>query len=188
MERRLLSALHYILGGLCAVVVLATAYLIGLSNGRTDQQAVAEAAYRQAWDDASSKLLASELLPEEPAQLLVISGIIDEISGDALIVSADEVIINPLAPPGPETRTVILSTDTKIIGRTDKPPEDIVREEEEFIRAQEANLEAAIEPPLPYTETEIEQSELLVGDRVIVEAAEDIKFATEIQATRIVRF
>lgn len=188
MERGFLITLRYLLLGLCAVVVLATAYLVGLSNGRSERQAIAEAAYQQAWDEAKAALDASGLLPQEPTQLLAVSGIIDEIAGDTLIISSDAVTINPLVPPGPDSRTVTITSNTKILASTSKPEEEITRAEDEFMRAQEANPEALLEPPLLYTETEIGPSELSIGDRVIIESATDIKYAIEITATRVIRF
>ncbi len=149
----------------------------------TDQNS----SYEAGWMAASQKLEESGLLRPETAEIFTISGTITQISENQIIIKADPTVINPLAMQAPESRTVNITSKTKIIKQTPKTQEELAADEEKFVNERE-KLEPEAEPParpLPYTEKEIKLSELKTADKISVTSDQNIKLAAEINATEI---
>ena len=149
----------------------------------TDQNS----SYEAGWMAASQKLEESGLLRPETAEIFTISGTITQISENQIIIKADPTVINPLAIQAPESRTVTVNPETKIIKQIPKTQEELAADEEKFVNEREKLEPEAAPPtrPLPYTEKEIKLSELKIGDKISVTSDQNIKFATEITATEI---
>lgn len=143
--------------------------------------------YDAGWQAANQKLMGSGLLPPEASELLTIAGAITEISGNQIILQANPVVLNPLAAPAPESRTVNITSKTKIIKQVAKTPEQLAADNQAFNDATSKLKPGATPPtpPPPYTEEEIKLSDLKVGDRISVTSNVDIKFATDITASQI---
>ena len=94
----------------------------------------------------------------------------------------------------PTVREVLVAEDTIIVKRIEKDSEIYEREIEEYMRLEReimAQIEAGIKPadwpgfPEYYLETEITLADIEVGNRVFVEADQNIKWAERFTATKI---
>ena len=130
--------------------------------------------------------------PPMPSEVRSVYGQIKTVNKDTLTVKADP-SPNPFEP-NPEKYTVAITKETKII--VNKPKEYSVyqKEMEAFNQklAEQGKTEgaapaaAALNYPQPMTEEAIDLKGLKEGDRVTVEAAENIKGLTEFDALRVV--
>lgn len=187
MEPKILAIIRTVLGALCAVVVLATAYLIGFANGQGEREALYESGYQAAWEEANKRIIAAGLVPDEPTQLLMISGVVSGVSDSTLTMTSDPVSANPLSPQGPEVRLITLTSTTVIVERVNKTPEEISADEIAFSQELSRNPEGStVDVPIPYTERQISIADIAVGDTILVESTVDIAYATDITASRIV--
>jgi hypothetical protein len=174
------SAIIVVLAALLADSVLNLNCPLGLITGQ-------ENSYEAGWLAASQKLEESGFLRPEPNEIFTISGTVTQISGKQIILKADQTVINPLAAQAPESRTVTVTSQTKIIKQTPKTPEQLSAGDEKFRNEMEKLEPGATppSPPLPYVEEEIKSSDLKIGDRISVTSSVDIKFATTIEAVQI---
>lgn len=162
-----------------ALVPQGTIPVIGGGNGKSSYQA--------GYGAARAKLEQSGLLRPEPAEIFSLTGTITKISSNTIFLKANQVVLDPLADPAPESRTVIVSSTTKILKQTPKTPDELAAEQEKY-RRELTNMEpdaAAPLPPSPATEEEIKITDLKAGDSIVVTSDENIKFATQITAKEI---
>lgn len=175
-----ISAIVVVLAALLAGSVLNLNCPLGFITGQDNS-------YEAGWLAASQKLEESGLLRPEPNEIFTISGNITQISENQIILKADQAVVNPLATQAPESRTITVTSQTKIIKQTPKTPEQLSAGDEKFRNEMEKLLPGATppSPPLPYVEEEIKLSDLKTGDRISVTSSVDIKFATVIEAAQI---
>lgn len=134
------------------------------------------AGYNIAWNKAT-KLIDSVQMPifPQPKEIYSIRGKIVSVRADSLTLEADPVSLNPLSEDSKRTtREIKISSDTKIIKRTAKTPEEI-----QAMLAQNKTF-------YPFSEEEISFSQLKGGDRITALSDKDIKYETNIIATEIV--
>lgn len=140
------------------------------------------------WLSAKNKLAETGFLVD-PEEVFSLYGIIEKIEGEKIIISTNQINVNPLSPPTPEKRTVIISEETKIIHQTMKDMETIQQEEKEYFALQEQFLSKPDEPPPlppnPIIEEIISIDDLVIGDFIQISAVNNIKNATEFIATEI---
>lgn len=108
-----------------------------------------------------------------------LSGTISKISGNAITIENAQ-IGSPLEKT-PPTRTVIITTQTKIVRQELK---DIILVQKEGAEYQKAPAGKA--PPSPFVEIPITLSDLKIGDQIIVQANENIKAAEQFTATAVI--
>ena len=114
-----------------------------------------------------------------------ISGTVTEIRGNLLVLKADP-LMNPF-DEAPETRIVMITDATTIIKQISKDPDKFQRELEAYqSKLTETPSEDFTPLPSPFTEETLLLSDIAVGNRVSVEAAENIKTAEQFTAVRIV--
>ena len=94
----------------------------------------------------------------------------------------------------PTVKEILAAEDTIIVKRIEKDSEIYEREIEEYMRLEreimaqiEAGIKSADWPGFPeyYLETEITLADIEVGNRVFVEADQNIKWAERFTATKI---
>lgn len=137
--------------------------------------------------DAKLKLDESGLIPEEPAEITSISGVITSIIGNTLSIKSDPVTVNPLAPPAPIERIILLTSETTLTRLTPKPPKQFNEEQAAWIAAL-AKLkqgEKPVNPPSPSFEQSASRSDLKPGVRLTVISNSDIKMLQKIEAKMI---
>ncbi|MBU3965292.1 hypothetical protein KKA96_02835, partial [Patescibacteria group bacterium] len=135
------------------------------------------AGYIVAWDKAT-KLVDSSKTPIFPIQgeMLSIGGTIKTISpsDSSLTIEANPVSTNPLSEDSkPTIRTVKITSSTKIVKIKVKTPEEI-----------QATIGQS-QPLMPFSEEEIDFSQLKKGDVITVTSDKNIKREMEIIATKI---
>lgn len=143
--------------------------------------------YQDGWNAAQEKLEQSGILRPEPAEIFSLSGTITNISGNTISIKADPVVVNPLAEPAPESRKIVITPNTKIIKQSPRSPEELNAEQEKY-RSEITNLEpdaAPPTPPSPFTEEELEITDLKVGDNISVTSEENIKSSSQFEAIEI---
>ncbi|HSD12564.1 MAG TPA: hypothetical protein VLC10_03320 [Patescibacteria group bacterium] len=189
-----------------AIVMSLAALVVGAAAGYfagVPQRKVSyEAGYRDgtaAGVAQTKKMLADAVvMPKEP-EMKVLDGIVKAIGTDTLTIETHIQPTDPFGAPIPATRTVRLSSTTKITASAEKDPEVLKKEMEAFRTAQAAALrpaeagdtngttpEAAPVPiPSPTEEKEIALAKITVGSAVSVTAESDILRAESIDATSV---
>ena len=146
--------------------------------------------YEAGWQAANQKLEESGLLRPEQEEVFTISGIITGVFENQITLKSDPVVVNPLAMQAPESRTVTITEETKIIRQTPKTREKLMAEEEKWqsemdkLKPEDAAFPPS--PPSPYIEEEIKLSDLKTGDKISVTSNQNIKFATTLEAVQII--
>lgn len=184
---------------LAALVVGAAAgYFAGMPQRKADY----EAGYRDgtaAGVAQTKKMLAEAVtIPKEP-EMKVLDGIVKAVGTDTLTIETHIQPIDPFGSPIPSTRTVRLSSTTKITASIEKDPEELKKEMEAYRTAQAAALRHAatgdtnapapeatrVPIPSPTAEKEIALEKITVGSAVSVTAENDILRAESIDATSV---
>jgi len=159
------------------ILIVIGVLLIGVALGFAVGQIMGKkAGYQLAKKEYESEIqrLRTEIekfWPIEP-EMFSISGQVLEVKANSLLIETGQ--IHPLEKL-PKVREVLVTEDTIIVKRTEKEPELL---EPEIMGEVETEIE-------PYTETEINLSDIKVGNRVLVEADQDIKWAESFPATKI---
>jgi len=180
----------YILAVLAFLVVIMTAFYVGLIVGRVliPTPTGDLNTFQSGWDAANKKMIESGVVAEETEEVNSIRGIVEDINGDTLMITANQVVSNPLGTPAPTEREIIISKDAKIVKRTEKPFEQVMAEEEAYFRSIE-NLsedQEAPAPPLSYTEEVITTDGIRAGDRIRITSEENIKYVTKFTASEVI--
>lgn len=130
----------------------------------------------------------AEMFPSlpEPEEIFSVSGIIDEIKDKVIVLKVESVVSNPFEKPKTETKRIQVNDNTEFVKEVEKTPEEIQRDEEQFSKALKENPETDIMHPMPFKEVSIFFSELKKGDRINIEAEENIKNKIEFSAKKII--
>jgi hypothetical protein len=177
------------------LVILVIGFFIGyyFNSGNTSYPALgilggnSKNSYDAGWKAAQEKIEQSGLLRPEPAEIFTVTGTITSVAGNKITLKAEPTVTNPLAEQAPETRTVTVTAETKILKLTPKTPEEIAKESEAF-RKSAAELEPGAtppNPPSPFGTKEIKITDLKAGDTISVTAETNIKMAAEFAAKEI---
>lgn len=145
--------------------------------------------YRDAWTKAEARAIEVGLIPETPSTVTSLSGTIEEVQKDAVVIATTLREINPFANPLPEKRTVRVTKETTIVEGVPLDIEAITKANEVFLKKLET-LEPGDEPPLPpepFQWKSLTLDGLRVGESVTVEAEEDIRTKTVFSAKSIRR-
>jgi len=180
------SKIYFIIGA-----VLVIGLILGYIWGSFSSQ---EKAFNQGLDQGRKEIeekyqtKIEELYPTvpEPEEIFSVSGEIKEIKDETLTVETTYYPVNPFEETKTETKTVRITEATEFVKQVQKSPEELEKEGEAFRKAMEETPEAAILPPEPFKELTISFSDLKVGDRITIEAEENIKGKTEFGAKKII--
>ncbi len=142
-------------------------------------------------NEAKQKVDAAGLF-SSPGGMTVISGTVENVSGDSLTVRVPQTVRNPLAQPAPELRTVKLGEGAKVVtigpkdAATQKKELDAYNEAQkrlsEALMAGERNPPPPPAPPTPFAEQEIKFSDIAKGASVTIESGSDLTSAETITA------
>lgn len=166
------------------VALVIFCFIVGLNGvsynrGYSDGQEEAEARYQK-------KI--AEIFPSmpEPEEIFSVFGTIDEIEDKTIVLKIELDISNPFEEPKIETKRIQINDNTEFVKEVEKTSEELRREEELFVKALEENIETDIVSPMPFKEVSLSFSELKKGDRIEVEAEENIKNKVEFFAKKII--
>ncbi len=140
--------------------------------------------FEAGFEDARLKLAESGLLPVEPEELTAISGIVTAVKGSVITLKSEPVTLNPLAPPAPIERSILLTSDTKLTRLTPKAADQFSREQNAWV-ASLSKLktgEKPADPPASKLETSAALSEITSGVRLTVHSDLNIKMLRKIEA------
>ena len=121
-----------------------------------------------------------------PEEIFSVFGTIDGTKDKAIVLKVESAVSNPFEDPKIETKQIQTNNETEFVKEVEKTPEEIQREQELFTKALGENIEIDIIPPMPFKEVSISFSELKEGDRIKVEAEENIKNKVEFLAKKVV--
>ena len=180
------SKIYFIIAAVL-IVGLILGYILGLFSSQ-------EKAFNQGLEQGRKEIeekyqtKIEELFPSEPEpeEIFSVSGEIKEVKDKILTLETTFYPVNPLEESKTEIKTVEITEATELVKQVQKSPEELEIEEEAFRETMEENPEAEISSPLPYEEFTISFSDLKVGDKITVEAEENIKEKTEFTAKKIV--
>ncbi len=178
--------------GVLAVILLTTALLAGYSLGLQQSKQSSDTGYQAGYDAAHQQLISAGLLQTDQT-MTTISGNVSSVEDGKLTIDVPQVVSDPLAEQAPLQRLVEVGADTKILRLEAKSAKEMAAEEAGFDAAQQKFREAVAAgkeatPPLPPSaqkQTEIKASDIAVGDRVTVTAADDILRDPTIAAVQI---
>lgn len=129
----------------------------------------------------------AEVFPRFEEPVYSLSGVVQEILPEAIVIEAQRLTANPL-DDGPKVRTVLVAVDTIIRKVALKSPNqlnaDAALYKQQLTAAQQTGA-AAPSAPMPYTQFAMELSQLQRGDLVEVHSKSDIRTATEFGASEI---
>lgn len=128
------------------------------------------------------------IIPPTPEEIKEISGTIDQIQDNQIILSTDMRPDDPLREFVPATVLVEINKDTKILANKEKDPAQLQKEEERFqalVNQYGGNPPAEIMPPEPFEKVSISLSDLKKGDHITVFSSQDIKKQSKIVAESI---
>ena len=178
---------------LVPVLVLLVGLVLGFIVGQPMGQ---RAGYQLARQEVAAELqqlreIVEEFWPTQP-EMLSISGQALEVKPNSLLIETAQ--IHPLEKL-PVMREVLVTAETVIVRRTEKDPEVYEREMEEYMRLEEEmmdQIEAGVGPeewppfPEPYLENQVALNQVEKGNRIWVEAGQDIKWAESFTAVKII--
>lgn len=166
------------------ILIMVLALLVGLVLGFVAGQSVDQkSGYELVEHEVEIqrlKEIVEEFWPVQP-EMLRISGTVKEVKTNSLVIETAQV--HPLEEL-PILREISLAEDIVIVGRTERDMEEYMRLEEELI----AQIEAGIEPeewPDFFIETEIALNQIKPGNRILVQANQDIKWSEKFTASKI---
>jgi len=186
------KALFILSGTILLTFVFLLGYLVGLNQLGSQK----DADYETVASDIKEKLVETGLLPPV-VKTNSVSGKVTVVGANFLELEALQVINSPLEEPAPIQRRVAVGADTEIVKSTPKTMEEIEAdsrafqvEQEKFDKIVAAGDFEAIPPEPPPADkiTEMSLADIMQGDHVYVTAANDITYATDIAATKIVVF
>lgn len=199
MNNDKVSLSRYILVILCVSIVFTALVLIilnswvqnkRLSDGGLGIPAIDQVLFGQSFEDgykagylaARSKYQTMVPMPEGAA-IQNLNGQIQSIGSDQLVVMADNLDVDEIVDGVSSKRTVLIASTTKILFRQGLPPEEHMRQIEEWNKNRTTDL-----PPISYIEKSLALKDLSEGQAVSVTAAEDIRLLTSFYATEIVLY
>ncbi len=199
MNNDKVSLSRYILVILCISIVFTALVLIilnswvqnkRLSAGSLGIPAIDQVLFGQSFEDgykagyqaARSKYQRMAPMPEGVITQNL-NGHIQSIGSEQLVVLADNLDVDEIVDGVSNKRTVVITTTTKIFFRQGLPPEEHMRQIEDWNKNRSSDL-----PPIPYTEKLISLKDLSEGQTVSVTAAEDIRLLSSFNATEIVLY
>lgn len=128
------------------------------------------------------------IIPPLPDEINEISGTIDQIQKQQIVLTTDEILEDPLREFIPATVLVKIDENTKILALKEKDPEKLQKEEEEFQKLVDqygGDIPADVIPPDPFEKVNISLDDLKKGDHITVFSSENLKQKTEIVAESI---
>ncbi len=161
-----------------AIAFFYVGFTVGYANGVSN-----------GWLAAKKVVEESGIFPdfgEEEMETTNISGEVDSIEGNTIIMKAENLTLNPLDPATPAERAITVNEDTVFVKRTEKPAEQFIAELDAYDAAIEAEAPGAIAIPLPYDEEVIQFEEIEPGDEIIAEAESNIRWEKSFTASKIV--
>lgn len=177
-----------------AILSLGVGGYVGYSLGVRSSDAQFKAGHAAGWDEAKKKVASTGIFAAGLA-MTTLSGTIEEIKSDSLIVRVPQLVRNPLAEPAPLLRTIVIGKDTKIVATVPKSPAEQQKQMDDYNEAQKKFSDALMSgqknvtppptPPAPYSEKELKLSEIEKGASVVVQSADDVTSAESIVAVSI---
>lgn len=124
-------------------------------------------------------------VPPTPEGVAVLSlmGTINSVDGQQLSVTATSLDTDPTVDGVPNERTIVVSTSTSIVLRTNLSAQDFTKKMEEWNKSED---KTKVTPPTPYTEKSLSISDLKPGQTISVTSNEDLRLLTTIKAKQIV--
>ena len=163
-------------------------FIIGYQTGRAPILADPEC-QQIGYEKAKQEILEANIVPEEKTANFI-RGVIEKINRNSFELTAQETTINPLLKGDtPGNRKVLVNDETQILKRVGKDKARYKAEMAAYNQAKEDYLNKKTDtmPTRPDLEEYIEISfdDLEVGNKLIIESEEDIKFAEEFTAKTI---
>ena len=159
---------HYLFVAIALVVGLLLGYGLGASQGRKS----ASAEFQERIEQAKKFFPGVE-------DIRFLSGVIKEIGNSRITIEITS-FLNPFED-WLMMREVIIISKTKIVKQELKDQEVFQKETEAYQKAANFSI-----PPSPFSEHPVSLNDLNVGDRVSVEAEENIKPKTRFEAKQII--
>lgn len=176
------------------IIVAVVFYFVGFSISSKEPAILGggyDKGYKDGWEAARKAVEETGLFLPEPEEIFVLSGEIAKIENGILVVKADSLTMSPLDKEGPSERRVKVISNTRLTKLVAKSEEERLAEEEAFekvfaegIESMEGGVEPLL-PPSPYKEEKINLSDLKTGERITVEAGENIKDKEEFEALTV---
>ncbi|MEK7606624.1 MAG: hypothetical protein AAB444_00265 [Patescibacteria group bacterium] len=173
--------------GSALIVGFGAGILITLPFATTKISPQYDEGFQAGFEDARLKLAQANILPPEQEELTSISGIIISIRDNVLQIQANPTVLNPLEPPAPVDRTILISPTTALSRLIQKSPEAFSKEQTAWIAAFSKRKpgEAPPLPPSPAAEQTITIADIKTGDRITATADQNIKMLQKFEAKTI---
>jgi hypothetical protein len=157
----------------------------GTSNDTGTVNEKGSASYQHGYDAARKKLEDSHILPPSLTSATSLNGTIKSIGADSITIDVLTTSANPLDElKVPVSRKVTIAADTKFTRMTQKSPEQLQKDFDQYQKDIAATKSGAT-PPSPVTIETLTLVDLKVGDTVNVTADHDILKETSFTATQI---
>ncbi len=162
------------MGIACLAVFSVTLFVAGFMSGR-------HIGYRSAADKVA------EVFPRFEEPVYSLSGVVQEVLPDAVVIEAQRLTANPL-DDGPRMRKALVAVDTVIRKVSLKKPSDLSADAllyNQQLASARAGGAPAPSAPLPYTQFAMELGQIQSGDLVEVHSKSDIRTMSEFSASEI---
>ena len=170
---------YFIISGVL-ILGLIFGYMLGLNQGLEQGRKEIEEKYQTKIEELYPAL-------SEPEEIFSVGGEIKEIKDKTLILEIGTPAANPFEEPKTETKIVKIIEATEFVKAVQKSPEEMVKEQEDFLEAKKENPEVEILPVESFKkERSILFSDLKVGNIIKVETEENVKGKTEFTAKKII--
>jgi hypothetical protein len=138
----------------------------------------------------ATKIAAVNKLFPTPTSIFSLTGTVQSVNGSVVTISVAPLLLNPFADTSfPTTREITIAASTTITQMTQKDPAAYQQEVQAYMKQTATHTTTttttALAGPLPYTETNIDVSDIKVGDTVTVGASSNIMSAASFTATTI---
>lgn len=179
------------------ILVLIIGLIIGLIAGyslstyltfKTTQSQPTEQQIKQ---QVVQNLREKGVLPPEPESITEVAGTIAKVGENQLTLETEQRYDDPFNKFVPQTVTVKVTDQTKIVRRKRKSDQIMRQQEQEFeqkmaqYEQQGKDVPSTLNPPQPFTEQEIELSQLKPETEVTVLTESNIKGKSEFEAKTI---
>ncbi len=132
----------------------------------------------------AKKFEGTGLLPEA-TPITMIGGTVVSIDGDSMVIDAPQVVRNPFDEPAPTARTVRIGATTKFVELVPKDPETLRKELDAMQTKKPGDVTTSDAVPSPFARKTLKITDIEVGARVWVLAADDILRASTFDAVEI---